>query len=86
MSSTQHSQYSRKSPLTKPIIVSRLFPLTIHWFDQVQDRRLRTLSVRTARVPAPHNRSQHVQANTNTRFYTVCSPDDGHNDARNMLR
>jgi len=21
-----------------------------------------------------------------TQFYTVCSPDDGHNDARNMFR
>jgi len=47
---------------------------------------LSALTVPSARVPAPHNRSQHIQANTNTRFYTVCSPDDGHNDARNMLR
>ena len=37
--------------------------------------------VRSARVPTQHNRSQHIQAKHHTRFYTVCSPDDGHNDA-----
>jgi len=30
--------------------------------------------------PQPAHPGQH-----HTRFYTVCSPDDGHNDARNML-
>jgi len=41
--------------------------------------------VRSACVPTPDNRSQHIQANTTRGFFTVCSPDDGHNDARNML-
>ena len=31
--------------------------------------------------PQPAHPGQH-----HTRFYVVCSPDDGHNDARNMLR
>ena len=39
----------------------------------------------SARVLTTHYHSQHIQANTRPRFYSVCSPDDGHNDARNML-
>jgi len=42
------------------------------------------LTQHSARVPDPHNRSQHIQANTTRGFYTACSPDDGHDDARNM--
>jgi len=42
--------------------------------------------VRTARVPTLHDCSQHNQAyNTRSFFYIVSSPDEGHNDARNML-
>jgi len=38
----------------------------------------------SARVLTPHNRSQHIQANTDAVLYSL-SPDDGHNNARNML-
>jgi len=40
----------------------------------------------TACFPAPHDHNQHKQANTTHSFTESCSPDDGHNDARNMLR
>jgi hypothetical protein len=43
-------------------------------------------TVHTAYVPAPHDRSQHNQANTTCSLKDSCSPDDGHNNARNMLR
>jgi len=39
-------------------------------------------ALRSARVLTPHNRSQHIQANGV--LYSL-APDDGHNDARNML-
>jgi hypothetical protein len=40
----------------------------------------------SARVPTPHNRSQHIQANTTRGFIqSVLLTDDGHNDAQNML-
>ena len=37
-------------------------------------------TVLTAYVPAPHN-----QANATCSHRKYCSPDDGHNDARNVL-
>jgi len=43
-------------------------------------------TVRTACVPAPHDRGQHNLANTTRGIKQSCSPDDGHNDAQNMLR
>jgi lysylphosphatidylglycerol synthetase-like protein (DUF2156 family) len=43
-------------------------------------------TVRTARVPVPHNHGQHNQENTICGIKQSCSPDDGHNDARNILR
>jgi hypothetical protein len=42
-------------------------------------------TVHTAYVPAPHDHNQHKQANTTCSLKQSCSPDDGHNDARNML-
>ena len=41
--------------------------------------------VHTAWIPAPHSHSHHYQ-NTIRGSAHYCSPDDGHNDARNMLR
>jgi hypothetical protein len=43
-------------------------------------------TVLTAYIPAPQDHSQHNQANTTCNLKQSCSPDDGHNDARNMLR
>ena len=43
-------------------------------------------SVYTAYVPTPHDHSQHKQEITTCSFKQSGSPDDGHNDARNMLR
>jgi len=37
-------------------------------------------------VPAPHDPGQHNQANTTRGNKQSCSPDDGHSEARNMLR
>ena len=43
-------------------------------------------AVHTARVPTLHDCSQHNKAFTTRSFFCiVCSPDDEHNDARNML-
>ena len=42
-------------------------------------------TVHTARVPSLHDCSEHNQAYTTGSFYLVCSPDNGRNDARNML-
>jgi hypothetical protein len=42
--------------------------------------------VHTAYVPAPHDNSQQNQADTTCSLKQSCSPDDGHNNARNMLR
>ena len=42
-------------------------------------------TVHTARVPNLHDCSQHNKAFTTRSFYIVCTPDDEHNDARNML-
>jgi len=42
--------------------------------------------VPTAYIPAPHDHSQHNQENTTGGNKQSCSPDDGHNGARNMLR
>jgi hypothetical protein len=39
----------------------------------------------TSCVHTVHDCSQHNQAYTTYSFYIVFSPDDGHNDARNML-
>jgi len=35
--------------------------------------------------PAPHDHRQRKQANTTRSLQQSFSPDDGHNDARNML-
>jgi hypothetical protein len=44
--------------------------------------------VHTAYTSAPHNHSQHNQASSHEVLANLVlfSPDDGHNDARNMLR
>jgi hypothetical protein len=44
--------------------------------------------VRTAYTTAPHNQSQHNQASSHEVLTSLVlvSPDDGHNDSRNMLR
>jgi hypothetical protein len=42
-------------------------------------------TVHIAYVPAPHDHSQHNQASPRG-IKQSCSPDDGHNNARNMLR
>jgi len=42
--------------------------------------------VHKACVPAAHDNGQHYHANTTRGIKESCSPDDGHNDARNMLR
>ena len=43
-------------------------------------------SVLTAYVPAPRDHGQRNQANTTRSHKQSCSPDVGHNNARNMLR
>ena len=52
-----------------------------------EEKETVTFTVHTARVPAPHNHNHHNQCRTpyvaGSAHY---SPDDGHNDARNMLR
>ena len=44
-------------------------------------------TVHTARVPTPHNHRQHNQYRTPYAVvHSFDSPEDGHNDARNMFR
>ena len=52
----------------------------------VSESNSKSHTVLTTYVPAPHNHSQHNQANAKCSHRQYCSPDDGHNDARNMLR
>jgi hypothetical protein len=57
--------------------------------DVIRHSRLSRIiahTVPTAYVPGPHDLSQHNQANTTRSLKDFSSPDDGHNDARNMLR
>ena len=51
----------------------------------IKDRYTNFHTVHTARVPTLHDCCQHNKAYTTRNFYIVCSPDDEHIDARNML-